>query len=255
MMMNETDFYRYLAKSALFHIAVFLLFWGAGYILYSATSGSQLSLSAIQTAVRVDVVAMPRMSLQELQALEKIAKTQDLAQGVEEAVSLADDSESVKLLKEKERADFLEMLKKIGKKKASKPEDRAAKGIDRKMQKELNQLLVAGNKLSKGHSLTGGDSSVQLSVFDEYISRLPDWVRPRWLLPSYLLEQKLRCRIQIFLAPSGTLIKTQIFESSGNDDYDKRALKAIGEAAPFPPVPEEIKGRVNRGDIILGFPL
>jgi TonB family protein len=50
-------------------------------------------------------------------------------------------------------------------------------------------------------------------------------------------------------------VRSEILESSGEPEYDKRALRAINATKDFPPVPETIVGRVMQGDIVLGFPL
>ena len=44
-------------------------------------------------------------------------------------------------------------------------------------------------------------------------------------------------------------------ESSGQDEFDARAKKAIQDAAPFPKPSNEIGTRLTRSGIILGFPL
>ena len=121
-------------------------------------------------------------------------------------------------------------------------------------QRELQQLILAGNKLSKGSSLTGG-SGDSGDAFTQYISSLPDMIRPRWKLPSYLIDQNLKCRIRIFLNPTGRLLRAEIYESSGNSEYDRRALEAVKGTSPFPELAESFKSRGINGDIVLGFPL
>jgi outer membrane biosynthesis protein TonB len=51
------------------------------------------------------------------------------------------------------------------------------------------------------------------------------------------------------------LLRLHVYESSGNEEYDKRALQTVERAAPFPSVSLKIRERVLNGDLILGFPL
>ena len=92
-------------------------------------------------------------------------------------------------------------------------------------------------------------------AFALYTSNLPDKIRPFWQLPTHLMGLELQCRIRIFLATDGRLLKGEIVTSSSNEEYDERALSSIKTAAPFDEVPEEMQDRALRGDIILGFPL
>ena len=83
----------------------------------------------------------------------------------------------------------------------------------------------------------------------------PDWVRPNWNLPGYLIGRELQCRIRIFISATGELIKVEIMDSSGEDEYDQKAIAAIESSAPFSPPPEPVVAKVVKGNIVLGFPL
>ena len=161
----------------------------------------------------------------------------------------------------KDKKAFLSMLKDLGKTKLDNKEQKAMRQkdklpLDGNLKRELQKLIIAGNKVSKGSSLTGEViSDKEASEFNNYINKLPEIIRPFWQLPSYLKEQNLQCRIVLYLSSDGSIIKTTILETSGNDDYDLRALKSIQAAAPFPLVTPEIVDRVKSGEIVLGFPL
>ena len=164
-----------------------------------------------------------------------------------------------------EKVNILDIVKKLGNKKvktmAYAPKKNAKKSkLQRQREKEINSLLIEGNKLSKGHNLTdGGTLSKEeelRKVFENYAEQLRSSVKSYWKLPEYLKEDSnLRCRVQIFLSSEGELLNIDIYESSGNEEYDKRAIQTVKNAAPFPPAKKDIAERILSGDLILGFPL
>ena len=115
-------------------------------------------------------------------------------------------------------------------------------------------MILAGNKLSSGTAFTGELSSGQLTQLRRYMESLPRFVRPHWVLPSYLKEQELRCRIRVFIGKGGKLLKTKIVESSGDVEYDSYALRAIARAE-LPSPDESLAKELVSGVVILGFPL
>jgi TonB family protein len=71
---------------------------------------------------------------------------------------------------------------------------------------------------------------------------------------SFLLDKKLKCRIRIWIAMNGSVTRAEIYEPSGDNEYDQRALDAV-RATSFPPLSAEFGRRAINGDILLGFPL
>lgn len=212
------------------------------------------NVTLAQTAVRVDIVSMPKMTLKELENMtpsgEEGKKEEAPPEPTPAPVKEEAKPDDQAFIKEKQQKSFAEMLKAMSKKKLDKKKVEQLKG----MKGELNQLLLAGNKISKGTSTTGVTQE-QLNAFSAYISRLPDHVRRYWRLPGYLANQQLQCRIRVYLSQNGDLIKAQIYETSGNEEYDRLALSAVRAASPFPEVAQEIREQVLAGNILLGFPL
>ena len=54
------------------------------------------------------------------------------------------------------------------------------------------------------------------------------------------LKEGLSCKILIRMSEDGTVLESNIVESSGNDLFDQRADKAVHSASPLP-VPTEIR--------------
>ena len=257
---------HYFRNSLFVHSGLILLI-----IIFSLVRGffvereKKTSILLVKSSVRVDVVAMPRMTLKELKSAGVDVSMEEGKKIVAENLSspVSQKKSDVPELKVKKKdVDFNDILKKYSKKKrVEKPRQKAAREkkapstLSKVGKKKLNQLILAGNRLSKGNALTGDGGAEIQSQFQEYASQFPDWVKPYWNLPGYLIGRKLQCRVKIFVSATGELIKVQVVASSEEEEYDRKAVAAIKSAAPFPPPPEEIRGQVVKGNIILGFPL
>lgn len=252
--MRLNAFYPYMAISLFFHsllvLSAFLFIKITGFLF----DARKLPLITTQSAVRVDVVAMPDLSLQELKSIGFSNK------GWKEKFAKETDDPAVTKIYKKKNSGFQNMLKNIGlqkvnnttKVKKSPPKKKSKKSLS---ENKLKELILKGNRLSKSNRITGKGIGDLSGAFALYTSSLPDKIKPFWQLPSHLMDLDLQCRIRIFLSADGRLLKGDIVGASGNKDYDERALISIKTAAPFDKVPEEIRDRVLRGDIILGFPL
>ncbi len=239
-----------------------LAFYGGDFISKNFTRNNDIEI--IRSAVRVDVVGMPKFTVQELKKMEAtpvIEKPEPEVKGsaaptkTETEDVIKKDDLVIQEVGKKKKASFLNMLNDYSSKKvAAKPAKKGSETgtVDKK---NLESLIIEGNRLSKGSALVGDYTDEQNSEFSAYVQNIPGVIRPHWKLPSYLLEQNLRCRIRIFLSDSGKLLKLEILESSGQSEFDARAEKAVRDAAPFPKPNAEVGGRLANSGIILGFPL
>lgn len=273
---SERKFHKYFFLSLALHltIAVTLLFLRETKVLEMAEIKKK-NLELIQASVRVDVVAMPEHTIKELKAMQKdilrAAPKQEAPVSEPKIESKPDvvEDDSPKLIKEVKKKSFAERMKELSQKKTatktkkvdtknlfdqstSKPKEDSISNFARK---ELKDLVIQGNKLAKGSAITGSGNSQDMSRFAQYVSSLPDIVRPHWRLPSYLINKDLRCRIRVYLAKSGKLIRAEIYESSGVSEFDSKALEAVKSASPFPDLGSDIGKYGASGDILLGFPL
>jgi len=158
----------------------------------------------------------------------------------------------------KKRQDFLNKLKSIGNKKIQsdlKSTQKADKGLNGENASALKSLVLSGNKLNQGTQMYGSGGTAELTAFQAYASKLPDFVRPHWKLPSFLLDKNLKCRVRVWLSLSGEVTRATVYQSSGDSEYDQRAVDAIKAASPFPSLKEDFGQRALNGDLLLGFPL
>ena len=235
--------------------------------------------AVIKTSIRVDIVAMPKLTKKELKSRslappirKKVKPVSEVRPKVAKKIPVEIDPydkvffKEKKKSKEKKKRDFLSLLKSIGKRKIKdsskkiRPRSKAikrkkTKDLNNKVRKELKQLAIAGNILSKGTSIVGDEAAKDPELFEKYALEVRDIVKENWKLPSYLSNKGYKCKIRIFISKNGNLLKTEIYESSQVSDFNKKALGAIYESSPFPEVPESIQKRIIKGDLYLAFPL
>ena len=269
----EQDIKKSFLVSLGVHSALILFALFATKFLLGPSTKRNLEIEIIQSSVRVDVVGMPKFTVQELKEMQKnAAPAEPEAKPVEVAEAPPEETpkEEVKedVIKEgdlvieeqKKKSDFQNLLsnyssKKVVKKVAKKPLKTANTVVSGQGSKILNSLILEGNKVSSGSALVGDVTSETSSEFSAYVQGMPEKVRVHWKLPSYLMDKNLKARIKIYLNTNGNLIKTEIVESSGVEEFDTRAMRAIKDASPFPAPSAAVGTRLATYGIILGFPI
>lgn len=247
---RETNLNQSLVKALFLHIGLVLIFIVLGKLDFKLTPDDIRIEETIQSSVRVDVVGMPKLTVQEL----KEFKATDIQKGeTEDPKAIEQPTEKVEEVSNK--VDLGNLLSNLSKKKVAPKKNKKKKFGSTLSQKELNSLVLEGNKISQGESVVGDSLENDRTVLGEYASKLPSHVRPFWKLPSYLLNKDLSARIRVFLSDSGKVLRTEIIKSSGVEDFDQRALRAIKQANPFPAPSNEITKLTTSGAIVLGFPL
>ena len=83
----------------------------------------------------------------------------------------------------------------------------------RKFRRQVRQIALEGNKISKGTSIVGGESSEPGEEYELYLASIPSMVRPYWKLPSYLLSSDLKARVRIFVSSSGKLLDLKLLKA------------------------------------------
>jgi TonB family protein len=256
----DQDFTKNFFISLGAHTLFLLLFLAGGDLVSKIFQSGDIEI--IRSAVRVDVVGMPKFTIQELKKMEAqpiVEAEPEVAKGAKEETKpesedvIKKDDLVIQEVSEKKKASFLNLVNDYSSKKVTaKVEKKGQKsGVG---SKNLDSLIIEGNRLSKGSALVGDYSDEQNSEFSAYVQSLPGIIRPFWKLPSYLLDKDLRCRIKIFLSPSGHVLKLELQESSGQAEFDTRAQKAIRDAT-FPAPSADVGKRLTSSGIILGFPI
>jgi colicin import membrane protein len=260
---SQDNFNRNFIVSLGIHAGLLALAFLGGQVMTKFFKSNDVEI--IRASVRVDVVGMPKFTVQELRQMQRdaVPNEPEVAKGPKEETKLK-EAETPDVIKENDlviqetgkekKSSFMNIISDYSNKKVDRKE--RAKGQDTgKGNKNLDSLVLEGNRVSKGSALVGDYSDEANSEFGSYVQTLPDLVRQFWKLPSYLMDKNLRCRIKIFLSPNGQLIKLEVLESSGVSEFDARAEKAVRDASPFPKPTESVGVRLANSGIILGFPL
>lgn len=259
---EDKDFYKNFLISCGAHVALALFAFAGGQVISKVFKNNDIEI--IRSSVRVDVVGMPKFTVQELKKMEaepvmpaepEVAKGVNNETKVDEAedVIKKDDLVIQEAAKVKKKNSFMNILSDYSNKKVSPKEQKKGKATGAS-NKNLDALIVEGNRLSQGSALVGGYSDEANSEFGSYVQTIPGAIRAHWRLPSYLLDKDLRCRIKIFLSVNGALLKSEIVESSGVPEFDERAIAAL-KATTFPKPSDAVGTRLTNSGIILGFPL
>jgi colicin import membrane protein len=268
----------YLRRSTYIHALLLAFFLVGGKVALEISEKKRNeNVELLHASVRVDMVAMPTQTLNELKSLSsgvEEAKPEEKSEELkaekvetkiqenpeEKPAEIAEDkndpTQAFEEAQIKKRQDFLNKLKTLGNKKVeSTGTQKSEKGLYGDKESALKNLVLSGNKVSKGTQMYGEASGGDLTAFQAYATRLPDFVRPHWKLPSFLMNKNLKCRIRVWLNMNGEVTRAVVYQTSGEGDYDQKAIEAIKMAAPFPALKEEYGTRAQNGDILLGFPL
>lgn len=260
----EPDFTRNFMISLGAHaLLVLVAYFGGSAIMKVLNVNNDIEI--IRSSVRVDVVGMPKFTVQELREMQAESKPvaepapvekpkeEIKATEVAEDVIKKDDLVIQEKGETKKKPSFMNIVSNYSSKKVEAKEKRevnkTGKGTN------YDSLVLEGNRLSKGGALVGDYSDAEQSEFAAYVQTLPDSIRPHWKLPDFLMGKGYKCRMRVFISPNGYVLKVETVESSGNDDYDARAVNAIKSVVNFPTPPAQVGQRLTKFGIILGFPL
>lgn len=261
----EDKFNKYLSLAVIFHAGILLFIFTLNTVLkldLFRKDEVPKNLKLIQSSVRVDIVAMPKFTVQELKKM----KVAPVAKEVKAEVSKKEAEDVIKpgdvvIKKAKKKINLKNLLSNLSKKenkklkKKNKNKKNSKGKINQKQRELLNKLILEGNHVSSGSSLVGDNSSEASSKFNQYVQNLSNLVRPHWKLPSYLIEKNLKCRIRIYIAANGKILDKKIYESSGVSEFDQRALAAVESVSILPKPDGEIISKLAAGEAVLGFPL
>jgi len=224
----------------------------------------------IAPALRVDLVGLPDLLKKDLANVPKNLPKSDLQEKLAEA---ARQAAKIKPLPAEDVAKPDEMVlnpKKTEKAEKKKLEDEKAKKIDMALAKiralerlkdktedakpteEDDAIVIKGNQVSKGTSLSG-DAKEQAQA--GYYDLLRDSLAEYWSLPVWLQRQKLVAQVQLRVDPAGRVLSTKFLKPSGNDQFDQAILATIKDAQPLPRPPKELLSSLADDGVVVGFPL
>jgi TonB family protein len=88
--------------------------------------------------------------------------------------------------------------------------------------------------------------SISLDVQDfpytYYLRLIHAKIDERWNRPRGPISRSERTVVLFEILPDGSVRNVQVEQPSGNEGLDSSALRAVQDASPFPPLPQEFKG-------------
>lgn len=94
-----------------------------------------------------------------------------------------------------------------------------------------------------GSAVPGVAQNAKIAAMEAYRLNFEKRIKQFWSPPQH--EEARRLKLFCVLSPDGNLLWARILVSSRLDEVDKAALKAVKNAAPFGPVPENVKGNLD----------
>ncbi len=213
-------------------------------------------------SLRVDIVGLPDLLKKDLSQVSK--KIPDLEKTVTKPITPVAPIET-----EAKPDEMVLKPTKIVKKKANLEEDVKDNSRDKKLQSALARIraleklkdkderdddavIIRGNQISKGTSLSG---DARESVQSGYPDLVRDALIEFWALPPWLSRQKLAAQIVIRIDPAGSILSSKFLKTSGNPQFDEAILATLRDAQPLPRPPKELAESLADSGIIVGFPL
>lgn len=214
-------------------------------------------------SLRVDIVGLPDLLKKDLSQVSK--KIPDVEKSVKQPVA------KVAPVETQAKPDEM-VLKptKIEKKTADKKEEALKdKTRDKKLQSALariraleklkdkdedddNAVVIKGNQVSAGSSLSGdARESTQSGYYDLVRESLTEF----WALPAWLSRQKLAAQVVIRIDAAGTILSSKFLKTSGNPQFDEAILATLRDAQPLPRPPRDLLDSLADNGITVGFPL
>ena len=151
-------------------------------------------------------------------------------------------AEEKKLKQLKKKKDKEKKLKKLEKEKKKKEAERKRKEKEKKKAQEAERKRKEEEKKLKEKAFQEELEAEQLqrdqSKISEYTGLIINAIESKFNETN--LKEGLSCKILIRMSEDGTVLESNIVESSGNELFDQRADKAVHSASPLP-VPSEIR--------------
>lgn len=200
--------------------------------------------------LRVDVVGLPDILKKDL---SQISKNQPKADEIEKIVKETAAPDEMVLNPKKE-------VKEKKKEKEKPREEKMSSALARikaleKIREESTEdsgVIIKGNQISKGSSLSGdAKETSEAGYYDLIKDRLAD----NWALPPWLARQKLSAQVVLNINSEGQVTRVQFSRPSGNPQFDEAIRQSIKLSNPFPKPPKEILTIVQNQGILVGFPL
>jgi len=143
---------------------------------------------------------------------------------------------------EKSVSREIDRLRAISALSKKKKQDEEAQEAARKINEAITRAIEGIKKrqlisVSRG---SGGPSAAPSSDAGSYFALITKKIWSEWIYPD-LDTTGLEAIISIKIDRDGRVVSHRIEKSSGNDMFDRSAIKAVSKASPLPPPPVEME--------------
>jgi TonB family protein len=132
-----------------------------------------------------------------------------------------------------------------------KPEQKK-EPVKQKKQVPSTEVKKPSAQENAGENSTSGDADQQTSTgdinldsadfpFGYYLITIRRKIAGNWNVPQSQANKELFCRVHFRIARNGQIASPAIEESSGSFMFDQAALRAVMQASPLPPLPNEFR--------------
>src|SRR5690606_32304947 len=138
-----------------------------------------------------DDVGMPKFTVKELKKMQaqpiaapepEVAKGSKEESKPEEDDVIKEEDLVIQEASKKKKASFLNIINDYSSKKVTAKVKKKGQATGAG-NKNLDSLILEGNRLSKGSALVGEYSDAENSEFSSYVQGLPGAIQPHWKLP------------------------------------------------------------------------
>jgi colicin import membrane protein len=171
------------------------------------------------------------------------AKPKPKPEPKKEAIATKKEAEKPKRLERKKPKATVDQSKEL-EKRIKRLQKKVAE--ERAMESAISRLESRIQARSGGGAGPAGGGSRFSAAMQVYYGNLDSQVRRNWVLPE-MAGKKLRgleAIVLIRIRRDGSLERAWLEKSSGNSRLDSSALRAVERAAPFQPLPGEVRERV-----------
>jgi outer membrane biosynthesis protein TonB len=225
-----------------------------------------LRMQQTRSAIRVDMVDLPRLKMQDLNkvdlTIEKTSETatdKALAEAKLEEEKLPPPTPSETAMLDRTKPSDEKKAPTTAKERVKELQERLrADSRRRELMNKLNKAddgqparpVLGGNVLSQGYSVTG-DVATDLDV---YIGKVQTHLLNHWRVPGWIKHSSLRAAILVKLAPDGRILSKKFLKKSGNDEFDGYVDRTIDGANPLPAPPAHLKRIALEEGVTCAFP-
>lgn len=225
--MNELSLKRPIVVSLTFHIIILFI----SILFLNQSTKSIVPLSYSVSLVGSEVILGNKNLSKEIKDITTLENVSESGSILAEKVSKIKEGKNIEEKKELSRKEEM-ITERISAIAAKKRIEKIVKLRSFISLKGISDKQIGSSKVT---TVKGG------STFTDYYSVIRREIWQQWVCPDIIGQKNLEVIISIRVMKDGTVTDQKIEKSSGNQIFDKSALKATIKASPLPSPPYEME--------------